>query len=406
MGSFVRPGRKLYPHQWNWDSAFVALGLAHVDPERGRAEVRSLLKGQWSDGMVPHIVFHTPAPDYSPGPELWDSAACELAPEVPTSGLTQPPVLATAVRVLHEASPDRSFLQEVVPALEHWHAWLHSERALGSGLIAIVHPWEGADNSPRFDRALARLQVEGELDIKRTDSHEIDSSERPTDSDYLRYVYLVRRLQAESYRPANLDDWPFVFVDLTFNSILAAAEADLAWLWDELGGDASRASAAAARVREALAERWDDERAVYVEDDSDAPADETVDALFPLYAGVPDRVQARRLVDEALWSPSRFGPSPEAPWAVTTASKSSSAFDPRRYWRGPVWININWFFVRGLERAGLTAEADELRRLTLELVRTSGFSEYYDPRSGEPLGSGGFSWSAALTLDLMLRTSV
>ena len=67
MGPFVRPGKELYPHQWNWDSAFVALGLAHVDPERGRAEVRSLLRGQWSDGMVPHIVFHIPAPDYSPG---------------------------------------------------------------------------------------------------------------------------------------------------------------------------------------------------------------------------------------------------------------------------------------------------------------------------------------------------
>ena len=100
MGSFVRPGKELYPHQWNWDSAFVALGLAQVEPERGRAEVRSLLSGQWNDGMVPHIVFHVPAPDYFPGAELWDSAACEQAPEVPTSGLTQPPVLASAVRDL------------------------------------------------------------------------------------------------------------------------------------------------------------------------------------------------------------------------------------------------------------------------------------------------------------------
>ena len=405
MGPFVRPGRELYPHQWNWDAAFVALGLAHVDPDRGRAEVRSLLKGQWRDGMVPHIVFHVPAPDYSPGPELWDSAGCEGAPGVPTSGLTQPPVLATAVRVLHEASPDRSFLEEVVPAIERWHAWLHSERRTDGGLIAIVHPWEGADNSPRFDRALARLDVDDVVDIERTDRREIDASERPTDSDYARYLYLVRALRAQEYRPT-LGDTPFVFVDLTFNSILAAAEADLAVLWGELGGDGGRASDAATRVRDALAERWDDERAVYVEDDSDAPADETVDALFPLYAGAPDREQARRLFDEALWSPSRFGPSPEAPWPVTTASKSSSAFDPRRYWRGPVWVNINWFFVRGLERVGLTAEADELRRLTLELVAKSGFSEYYDPRSGEPLGSGGFSWSAALTLDLLSRSSV
>jgi glycogen debranching enzyme len=406
MGSFVRPGRELYPFQWNWDSAFVALGLAQVDPERGRAEVRSLLTGQWSDGMVPHIVFHVPARGYSPGPELWNSAACEHAPGVPTSGLTQPPVLANAVRVLHEASPNRSFLEEVVPAIELWHQWLHRERGTDAGLVAIVHPWEAADNSPRFDRALARLEVNGELEIERTDRRAIDASERPTDSDYVRYLYLLRRLQAQGYRPATLADTPFVFVDLTFNSILAAAETDLAWLWGELGEDGNRASAAAARLIEALASRWDDSRAAYVEDDGDGTAaDETVDSLFPLYAGVPEREQARRLFDEALWSPTRFGPAPEAPWPVTSASKSSPAFDPRRYWRGPVWVNVNWFFVQGLERSGLQAEADELRRMTLELVSRSGFFEYYDPRSGQPLGVSDFSWSAALTLDLLLRSS-
>jgi glycogen debranching enzyme len=405
MGSFVRPGKELYPYQWNWDSALIAIGLAGVDPARGRTEVRSLLRGQWDDGMVPHIVFHVPNPSYSPGPELWNSAACDGAPEVATSGITQPPVLATAVRVLHEASPDRSFLEEVVPAIDRWHAWLHDQRAVDSGLIAIVHPWEGADNSPRFDRALARLEVDGELDVKRTDNREIDSSERPTDSDYVRYLYLVRWLKSQGYRP-NLDDWPFVFVDLTLNSILAAAEADLGWLWGELGEEGMRASAAARQVRDALAERWDEAGAVYVEDDGDpGSGDETIDAMFPLYAGVPQPGQARRLYDEALWAPTRFGPSPEAPWAVTSASKSSSAFDPRRYWRGPVWINVNWFLIQGLERYGLHAEAEELRRMTLELVSRSGFFEYYEPTSGDPLGVSDFSWSAALTLDLLLRPS-
>ena len=86
---------------------------------------------------------------------------------------------------------------------------------------------------------------------------------------------------------------------------------------------------------------------------------------------------------------------------MTTVSKSSAAFDPRRYWRGPVWINVNWFLVRGLRRCGLADEAEELRLLTLRLLETSGFAEYYDPRTGEALGSGDFSWSAALALDLL-----
>jgi hypothetical protein len=290
-------------------------------------------------------------------------------------------VLATAVRALHEAAPDPEFLVEVVPALERWHRWLHDERRV-DGLVAIVHPWEAADNSPRFDEALRRLAVYGSAP-ERSDRRELAGDERPTDADYRRYLALAEWLRAREYRPS-LDDAPFVYLDLTFNAILAVAEEDLAVLWNELGGDGARAATAASDLRGALTGRSD--------------GYETIDSLLPLYAGAG---AARRLYDEALWSPERFGPSAEAPWAVTSTSKSSPAFDPRRYWRGPVWVNVNWFLVRGLERSGLVAEADVLRRMTLELVERSGFAEYYDPRTGEPLGSRSFSWSAALTLDLL-----
>jgi hypothetical protein len=385
-GTFTKPGPRLYPFQWNWDSAFVALGLARVDPERGRTEVRSLLSGQWADGMVPHIVFHPQPVAYAPGPEVWGSAACAGAPAVATSGLTQPPVLATAVRALHEAAPDSAFLEEVLPALDAWHRWLLRERREpGAGLVAILHPWESADNAPRFDGALAHVDPTG---FERSDTRQVDVDERPTDDHYRRYMAIVERLRRCCYRPAALKGAPFVYVDLCFNAVLAVAEEDLALLRRELGDGGSRADASAGALREALAAHWSGDG-------------ETVGDMLPLYAGVADEPQARALHSQALWSPERFGPSPEAPWAVTTVSKSSPSFDPRRYWRGPVWINMNWFLVRGLERCGLAAEAGELRRLTLELVERSGFAEYYHPATGEPLGSGDFSWSAALTLDLV-----
>jgi glycogen debranching enzyme len=405
-GLFVKPAADVYPFQWNWDSALVAIGLARVDAARGRQEVRALLQGQWADGMVPHMVFHSNSVDYAPGPELWASQACPGAPVVATSGLTQPPVLATAVRALHEASPDLSFLEEVVPALEAWHLWLHRERNFdGSGLVAILHPWESADNAPRFDRALERVQRADVPAFERTDRRRLAAAERPTDRDYTLYVAIVQSLRRCDYRPRSPSEAPFAYVDLSFNSVLAAAEADLAWLWRELSEDGARAASAAARVRKALAGRWDEDAAAYRELDlhsGEEQATGTIGELMPLYAGVGDERQARRLFDEALWAPGRYGPSHEAPWAVTTVSKASADFDSRRYWRGPVWININWFFVRGLERAGLIAEAEELRRMTLRLVEASGFSEYYHPSTGEPLGSRDFSWSAALTLDLLL----
>jgi mannosylglycerate hydrolase len=403
-GLFIKPARDVYPFQWNWDSALVAVGFARVDVARGRREVRALLQGQWADGMVPHIVFHPTNVDYSPGPEIWDSATCQGSPQVATSGLTQPPVLATAVRALHEAAPDTDFLEEILPAVDAWHDWLQRERSFdGSVLVAILHPWESADNAPRFDRALTRVEHDDAPAFARSDRRHLPAAERPTDLDYTRYLAIVESLRRCGYRPQSLAETPFAYVDLTFNSVLAAAEADLALLWSELGDRGARATASATRLRQELARRWDESAIAYRELDlhsGEQEATGTVGELMPLYAGAPDERQARRLFD-ALWAPTRHGPSPEAPWAVTTVSKSSPDFDARLYWRGPVWININWFLVRGLERLGLEAEAETLRTMTLELVKESGFSEYYHPSTGEPLGSREFSWSAALTLDLL-----
>ena len=401
-GRFFKPSERLYPFQWNWDSAFVALGLASVDPERGRTEVRSLLCGQWADGMVPHIVFHPQPVDYRPGPELWGSAECDAAPVLPTSGITQPPVLATAVRVLHEASPDPEFLEEVLPALDAWHVWFARER-LVHGLVAVLHPWESADNAPRFDRALARLELDGIEVPARSDREHVDPAERPTDLDYRRYVALVSALRSCGYRPSSPLESPFAYHDLPLNSILATAEDDLAILQEEVGADGSRARGAAAALRASLAATWDEQAGAYQERDlhDGTSVTDTVADLLPLYAGVPDTRQSRRLVEEHLFEPTRFGPSREAPWAVPTVAKSSPAYAPRNYWRGPVWVNVNWLLIRGLDRCGLGAEAVALRESTLELVRRSGFSEYYEPSTGKPLGSRVFSWSASLTLDLL-----
>src|SRR5829696_7285826 len=76
LGAWTKPAPSLYPHQWSWDSAFVALGLAHVAPERGLRELETLFVAQWADGRVPHIVYDpTAAADaYFPGPGRWACA--------------------------------------------------------------------------------------------------------------------------------------------------------------------------------------------------------------------------------------------------------------------------------------------------------------------------------------------
>ena len=89
-GAFIKPSPKQYPHQWNWDAALIAVGLATFDMPRAQAEVRKLLEGQWRDGMVPHILYHDGPSDYFPTPDFWQTERSRDAPTVPTSGLTRP----------------------------------------------------------------------------------------------------------------------------------------------------------------------------------------------------------------------------------------------------------------------------------------------------------------------------
>src|SRR5271169_4668465 len=96
LGNWTRPAPRLYPHQWSWDSAFVAIGLAHVNPDRALRELETLFNAQWKDGRVPHIVFNPEITDYFPGPDRWacgdlSAVACK---QPATSGLIQPPVHA------------------------------------------------------------------------------------------------------------------------------------------------------------------------------------------------------------------------------------------------------------------------------------------------------------------------
>jgi glucosylglycerate hydrolase len=196
MGGWTRAAPWLYPHQWSWDSAFIAVGLAHLDTRRAGQELRTLFAHQWKTGKVPHIVFNPKAPPHSyyPGADHWACAAASpdapLAPPY-TSCLCQPPVHAIAVLRIWQAAEREDektraevtdFLRELYPRLLAWHRYLATFRdPERSGLVTIYHPWaSGTDNSPRWDGALAAVEVGEMSTYPRYDlQHVADPSERP-----------------------------------------------------------------------------------------------------------------------------------------------------------------------------------------------------------------------------------
>src|SRR5262249_30245649 len=93
-GAWTCPSATLYPHQWLWDSCFIAMGLASSDPWRAAGELRSLFRGQWANGMLPHMIFAEGVHDAG-SRRIWQSKRNPLAPrDVETSCITQPPLVA------------------------------------------------------------------------------------------------------------------------------------------------------------------------------------------------------------------------------------------------------------------------------------------------------------------------
>lgn len=416
-GRFTKPSLGQYPHLWNWDAAFIAIGLRHLDPERARAEVLTLLAGQWRDGMVPHILYPDGASDYFPSPDFWRSEGGPGEPPFPTSGLTQPPLLATAVRRLHDVAPDRpeahAFLSETYPKLLAWHRWLHRARdPEGTGLLAIVHPWEsGTDNAPRFRAPMAGLGPLRPPPYGRADGAHVPLAERPLADDYDRFMHLIGLYRDWHWDPATLHARaPFLVQDVLFNAIAHRAETDLAHLARELGEPTAEIEAWRSGTRAAFERLWDEDAGSYFDLDlraGDLLREPSFVTLAPLFGGLASPERARRLVEEQLAHPDRFAPGEGASGVATrfllpTTAKSSPRFEPRRYWCGPIWLNVNWMIIQGLRAYGFDAEAAETMRHSLDLVRRSGFVEYYDPRDGSACGARGFSWSAALTIDLAL----
>lgn len=406
-GVFTKPGPHQYPHQWNWDSALIALGLAHFDLPRAQEEIRSLLSGQWRDGMLPSVVYHSIPSDYFPNPEFWQIENSSSAPGVPTTGITQPPLLATVVRLIYSRHPMPDFIRETFPALLNWHRWLHTARdADGSGLACILHPWEsGTDDSPRWLHLLAAMQPELLPEFQRGDTKYVPATERPNRSEYERFIYLIDVFRKLGYAPDKLlAHSPFLVQDILFNSILYRADEDLRALAVMLGQPTDEIDSWLSRMQLNFNARfWDEGLGLYYDYDlrSGMPIRvNTACTFLPLFAGLPSKKQAQRLVQEHLLDPGEYAPEDKVRHWVTTTAKIEPTWESRRYWRGPVWIIMNWFIIEGLQRYGYADLADVIRQDTLGLMEDGGFREYYDARDGSGCGSTEFSWSAALAIEL------
>lgn len=418
LGKWTRPAPDVYPHQWLWDSCFVAIGLSHYNVRRAQQEVISIFRGQWSNGMVPHMVF-TRSENGRHKPNMWNSHESIYAPDdVETSGITQPPLLAEAIVTIGKqlkADERRKWYRKVWPNLLAYHEWLYRERnPHAEGLVVLIHPWEtGLDNTPPWVEMMDRHQkplwiklveashLDSIIEKLRRDTRQVSPDERMTTLESLMLYNVARRLRRKHYDTNRiLMRSHFIIEDLFFNSILIRANQHLKDIAEDIRQEIPATTLTYMhKATKAINELWDEEtnmfysRSFIVRELVKIP---TISTLLPLYSGVISKSKAKKLVEQ-LANDEVFG----AKYPVPSVPLNSPYFNHRRYWQGPTWINTNWLIIDGLERYGFHEEAKQLRNTCIELVHKSGFSEYFSPLDGFAAGITPFSWTAALTIDLI-----
>jgi glycogen debranching enzyme len=400
-GRYTVPSRSIYPHQWNWDSALIALGWAELDPHRAWTELETLAAARDSQGMIPHIAFRKGvlprlAGRYLPGPRWWGRRIGADGRRI--SGITQPPLAATSMRLLFERSPDEQRARDLLAPLDAWHRFLLDERdPNGRGEPVLIHPWEsGRDNAVEWDGPLWRVMPEVMV-VRRRDTDHVDAAERPSHEHYRRFVTLVRQGTAVRWDQRELArSGRFRVLDAGFSAILARACLDVAHVAEQLGDQriASESRAAGERVAAALRSRADSDgliRGLDATDDSPLPVTSAGSALALLSPDLGDKeIAAARatILDGSLAS--RYG--------VRSLDRAHPQRSPRNYWRGPVWANITWLTALGFGLHGEERAAQTLRAQMMGAIAGGGMREYFAPESGRGLGAPDFGWTAALCL--------
>ena len=379
--SFVVPSLTGYPFQWFWDSCFHAIALIYIDLNQAKAELDTLMSAALTNGFIPHIIFwESEKRDYF----LSRNLVATINPNF--SSTIQPPILAYAVERVYHATGDEAFLQRSLPVLVKYYRWLKENRDPdGDGLLAIIQPEEaGTDCSPKYDEILGLTDLSNKGFIEA-----------------LNKIYSSYELiRSDETGMLNVD--VFHVEDVLVNSIYALGLQSLARLLRnsieslEFRDDASK-------TMESLVNKcWDVDTEAFLDLNGlqEIPnRTVTISSLMPIILPdlSPDIV--KRLVEKWIISEDHFW----LPYPLPSVPASNSKFipgDPHGFiWRGPSWINTNWFITKGLKLHGYQELADDISAKSLACIQQSGFREYYNPYTGEGLGAKNFGWST-LILDM------
>ena len=331
---------------WAWDTWRFSAALAKFDPELAKDNIRAIFDYQQPDGMIIDCIYTDPAEN-----NARDS---------------KPPLVSWAVDEIFTHTNDTAFISEMYPQLMAYYKWWYNKRdhnrngmcEYGStdGTLEAA-AWEsGMDNAIRFDDA-KMLKNNGAEDAWSMDQESVDLNA---------YLALECKLLKKfaSILGVTFDgpDYSSQVADYFFDK-------EKGFFFDRRLKDGSFIQEPGC---EAYTPLWTEV----------ATADQ-VKAMLPL------------LTDTAKFS--TYIPFP-------TVAADNPKYNPRGYWRGPIWLDQTYFAIRGLRNYGYNKMADEYTLQVFDrlqgLKEGAPIHENYGTHTGELLKAPHFSWSSSHLLML------
>lgn len=331
---------------WAWDTWRFSAALAKFDPELAKDNIRAMFDYQQPDGMIIDCIYTDPAEN-----NARDS---------------KPPLVSWAVDEIFTHTNDTAFISKMYPQLMAYYKWWYNKRdhnrngmcEYGStdGTLEAA-AWEsGMDNAIRFDDA-KMLKNNGAEDAWSMDQESVDLNA---------YLALECKLLKKfaSILGVTFDgpDYSSQVADYFFDK-------EKGFFFDRRLKDGSFIQEPGC---EAYTPLWTEV----------ATADQ-VKAMLPL------------LTDTAKFS--TYIPFP-------TVAADNPKYNPRGYWRGPIWLDQTYFAIRGLRNYGYNKMADEYTLQVFDrlqgLKEGAPIHENYGTHTGELLKAPHFSWSSSHLLML------